>query len=70
MRYLISFPNVSQAMKCEAIFKGEGGELISLPEELDAGCGFAYLKEAEAEDIIRKKLNAGEVEFEKIIEWP
>lgn len=68
MTYIITFPNVTQAMKCEAHCKAAGiaGEIINLPAELKAGCGFAFRLEAESEASAKKSLEDGGVGFEAI----
>lgn len=71
--YLISFPNVTQALKCEALYKKQPearrGKIVSLPAELEAGCGFAYILEATDEQAIRDTLAEGNVTFERIFPW-
>lgn len=71
MTYLITFPNVTQALKCEDHYKGTNkpGEIVSLPAELEAGCGFAYLLDAPSEADVTAALDAGQIAFEKILEW-
>lgn len=69
--FLITFSTVTDALAAEAYAaeQGLGGEIISLPASLEAGCGFAYRVEAEDMGALERCLRDGEVIFEKILPW-
>lgn len=71
MTYLITFPNVTQALKCEDHWKqlGQPGEIVSLPAELEAGCGFAFLLEAADKASVEAVLGDGDIAFEALLDW-
>lgn len=45
LKWVVTFPTTTEAMKMEAICGTEKGRLIPVPKEISAGCGLAWCAE-------------------------
>lgn len=70
MDHIVTFPTISDAMGCEKAVKDTKwvGELIPIPEFLNAGCGFSFHIEDVGREDIEKLLEKNDVKWQEIIE--
>ncbi|HBK60584.1 MAG TPA: hypothetical protein DDZ84_07285, partial [Firmicutes bacterium] len=69
--FLISFPNVHHAFKCESLMRGPGREIhvMPVPRQVSSSCGLAV--EVRADDILHgpdvaRELERGGVDYEAV----
>lgn len=68
MKLLAVFATTSDVLLAEKIGKSFGGEVVALPEELEAGCGMAYLIECESIKWLKDFFTSHKIRFENIYE--
>lgn len=66
MKLLAVFATTSDVLLAEKIGKSFGGEVVALPEELEAGCGMAYLIECESIEWLEEFFTMNNIRYEKI----
>lgn len=68
---IVTFESVTDAMAMEEAVKEAGlkGELIPLPDELSAGCGYAWKHELTERDPLEALMKEKALDHDKILEW-
>lgn len=68
---VVTFENVTDAMAMESAVDSAGlnGKLIPLPDELSAGCGYAWKHAIDEEAKLRELIASHGLDCEKILEW-
>lgn len=68
MKLLAVFATTSDVLLAEKVGKSFGGEVVALPEELEAGCGMAYLIECKSIEWLKDFFISHKIRFENIYE--
>lgn len=68
---IVTFESVTDAMAMEEAVKEAGlnGELIPLPDELSAGCGYAWKHELTERESLEALMKEKALDHDKILEW-
>ncbi|WP_267525552.1 DUF3343 domain-containing protein [Campylobacter sp. MG1] len=66
MKLLTVFATTSDVLLAEKVGANLGGEVVALPEELEAGCGMAYLVEIESIEKLKDFFILHNIRFENI----
>ena len=68
---IVTFESVTDAMAMEEAVKEAGlkGELIPLPDELSAGCGYAWKHELTERGPLEALMKEKALDHDKILEW-
>lgn len=67
-RVIITFDTTTDAMAMDAFSQNNevSGRLIPVPNEIHAGCGFAWDSESEDEEAIREVLTSNNLNYQDI----
>lgn len=68
---IVTFESVTDAMAMEEAVKEVGlkGELIPLPDELSAGCGYAWKHELTEREPLEALMKERALDYDKFLEW-
>ncbi|MDD7363005.1 MAG: DUF3343 domain-containing protein [Peptoniphilus sp.] len=68
---IVTFDNVTDAMAMEEAAEGAHltGKLIPLPDELSAGCGYAWKHDLSEREQLEALIRSETLDHEKILEW-